>query len=459
MNQDQAEKLRHRLSAPDSLSTDLAGREEYHHDATPYTRVPTALLLAESVADIVTAVEFCASNNIPITVRGAGTGLSGGCVVSPGGLLLSTELLLDLEIIPDHKVALCGPGVITKDLVEAAEPLGLTYPPDPASYEESTLGGNIAENAGGLRCQRFGVTKDYVLGLEVVLADGSILPTGYFNRHRGFLLGDLIVGSEGTLGIVTRIALRLTPKPDRGETILVAFDKPRDGARTVRAINQAGIIPTVMEFLDGDAAACSNEYEQSEDFDRVAALLLLETDDRRSADQAAQIRRICRENSCSYLRSEPDPDRAESLWKVRRNLSNAIKALAALRISEDVAVPNSRFPELVEFVSQMNRESSLRINSYGHAGDGNLHVNFMAGTDDEATHTEVKRWVAILMRKTIELGGTLTGEHGIGLAKKEYMPLEFSPPELRLMATVKSMFDPHGLLNPDKLISHKNFWH
>jgi glycolate oxidase len=444
------------LSAPDSLETDLGSREEYHHDATPYNRVPTALLLAESVEDIVTAITFCASEAIPITARGAGTGLSGGCVVSPGGLLLSTERLIDLKIYPELKLALCGPGVITKDLVDAAAPLGLTYPPDPASYEECTLGGNIAENAGGLRCKRFGVTKDYVLGLEAVLPDGAILRTGVINDNRGFSLGDLIVGSEGTLAIVTRIALRLTESPGRGATILVAFDQPDDCARTVSAINQAGIIPTVMEFLDGDAAACSNEYEQSEDFDRVAALLLLETDDRQAEKQAEQLRTICRENRCSYLRSESDPERAESLWRVRRNLSNAVKALAELRISEDVAVPNSRFPDLVSFVSDMNRHSRLRINSYGHAGDGNLHVNFMASVDDPDTRLEVERWVGVLMEKTIELGGTLTGEHGIGLAKRAYLPLEFSPAELSLMKTVKAIFDSRGLFNPEKLFPTEN---
>jgi glycolate oxidase subunit GlcD len=456
VNQAQADQLKSRLSSPDSLITDLTARDEYHHDATHYARIPTALLLAESVPDLVIAVQFCSAEKIPITPRGAGTGLSGGCVVSPGGLLLSTENLTELEIVPELKLALCGPGVITKDLVDAAAPLGLTYPPDPASYEECTLGGNVAENAGGLRCRRFGVTKDYVLGLEAVLADGSTVQTGYFSQNRGFCLGELMIGSEGTLGIVTRMALRLIESPGRGETILVAFDDPKDCARTVSEVNRSGIIPTVMEFLDGDAAACSNEYEQTEDLDKVAALLLIETDDRHPREQAEQIRRICQKNRCSYLRSETDPERVESLWKVRRNLSNAIKALAALRISEDVAVPNSRFPELVEFVSGMNRESSLRSNSYGHAGDGNLHVNFMASADDSVSRTEVERCVQILMKKTIDMGGTLTGEHGIGLAKKEYLGFEFSPAELHVMTSINAIFDPSGLLNPDKLFPGKN---
>ena len=443
--------MRRRLRKPDSLTADLSNLEQYHHDATSYRAVPTALLLAETAEDVVAAVSFCATENIPITARGAGTGLSGGCIISPGGLLLSTERLQHLEIVPEKRMAFCGPGVITKQLQDEAQKHSLTYPPDPASYEESTLGGNVAENAGGLRCKRFGVTKDYVLGLEAVLPDGQVLQTGTFNRNRGFSLGDLVVGSEGTFAIVTKIALRLIDLPRRGETILVAFNDPKDAAQAVSDINTSGVILTVMEFLDGDAAACSNEYEKSEGFDQVAAILLLETSDTHP-EQAALIKQICEKNHSSYLRSEVVPERAENLWRVRRNISKAVKAMAGLRISEDVAVPNSRFPALVGFVAEMNRQSRLRINCFGHAGDGNLHVNFLAPSDSEAERVEVDRWVECLMRKTVDLGGTLTGEHGIGLAKRQYLGLEFDPPTLSIMRTIKGVFDPCGLFNPDKLL-------
>jgi glycolate oxidase len=361
-----------------------------------------------------------------------------------------------MEIVPERKLAFCEPGVITKELQDAAQKLGLTYPPDPASYEESTLGGNVAENAGGLRCKRFGVTRDYVLGVEAVLPDGSFLKTGYFNDTRGFSLGDMLVGSEGTLAIVTNIALRLIDLPGRGETILVAFDNSKDAAQAVSDINTSGIVPTVMEFLDGDAAACSNEYEKSEGFDKVAAVLLLETSDNDAPTQTARIRRICERNRCSYLRSETDPRRAENLWRVRRNISKAVKAMAGLRISEDVAVPNSQFPALVHFVAEMNRQSRLRINCFGHAGDGNLHVNFLAPADSEAERAEVEKWVDVLMRKTVYLGGTLTGEHGIGLAKRQFLDLEFDLATLGAMRAVKDVFDPAQLFNPDKLLPPTN---
>ncbi len=451
MSPQQIEELRTLLKSPASLVTGGDKYEDYAHDATGHTRTPDCLLLAKTAEDIVTALTFCYEKGIPVTPRGTGTGLSGGCVASPGALLLSTEKLRSIEIDPVRKIAFCGPGDITKEVQDAALAQGLAYPPDPASFEECSLGGNIAENAGGLRCKRFGVTKDYVIGLEAVLMDGSRIKTGCFNNYRGFSIGDVFVGSEGTLAIVTRIALRLIDQPGPGDTILVAFKRPRDAAQTVTEITGAGIIPTVMEFLDGDAAACANEYEKTDGLDRAAAILLLETSDIDRKGQTERIRRICEKNDCSHLRTESDPNRAENLWKVRRNMTYAAKAQAELRISEDVAVPNSRFPVLVQFVSDMNSRSSLRINSYGHAGDGNLHVNFMAAKDTPEAREEIEKRILTLMRKTIELGGTLSGEHGIGLAKQPYLTLEFDPSTLRAMHKVKSVFDPDCLLNPDKI--------
>lgn len=447
------ESLRKQLKAPDSLITSPAGKEDYLdylHDATHFHSEPVGLLLAKSVADTVAAVRFCHRHNIPITPRGAGTGLSGGCVASRGGFLISTEPLRELSIMPEKQMAICGPGLITKELLDAAAKHDLTYPPDPASYEESTLGGNVAEGAGGLRCKRFGVTKDYVIGLEAILADGSLLKTGYFNDNRGFPIGDLLIASEGTLAIVTRIAVRLVTMPDRGDTLLAAFDNPHSAAQTVTDITVAGIIPTVMEYLDGDAVYCSNQYEHTEGLDNAAAILLFETSDR-DPMQTEKIRKLCEKNDCSYLRTETDPKLADTLWRVRRNLSKAINEIGAYRISEDVAVPCSRFPTLVDFVSQMNSQSRLRINSFGHAGDGNLHVNFIADSDSPEELAEVERWIVKLMEKAVELRGTLSGEHGIGLAKKAYLALEFNAPTLKAMKNIKTILDPDSLLNPDKI--------
>jgi len=443
--------LRNRLSSPSRLITDGTADEEFSHDATSLSTPPQAVLIAHSASDVVAAVEFCRQHQIPITPRGAGTGLSGGCVPSPGGLVISTAAMNDLDIRPDEKTAICGPGVITKDLQDQAGKYGLTYPPDPASYTESTIGGNVAEGAGGLRCKRFGVTKDYILGLEAVTGEGRLLRTGVFSSVPCFSLGDVLIASEGTLAIVTNVAVCLIGSPSRGSTILVAFETPRDAAQAVADINASGMILTVMEYMDGDTIALANEYEQAEGIEKVAAALLLETDDRDPQRQTEAVEAICQRHHCSYLRSEPDQERAEQLWQLRRNVSNAAKALAVVKVSEDVAVPNGQFPDLVAFVAQMNRKSAVRINSYGHAGDGNLHVNFLGATDSPAVRGEIADGVTRLMRETIRLGGTLTGEHGIGIAKREYLPLEFDSPTLAFMRSVKDVLDPSRVLNPEKL--------
>ncbi len=449
----QFEDLRSHLSFPDSLVSAVTSEyEKYFTDATTYSGQPAAILFARVKEDVQAAVRFCHKNKIPLVPRGAGTGLSGGCIASSDSLLLSTELISHIIVNKSTASAIVGPGAITKTLQDEAAKVGLTYPPDPASFRESTLGGNVAEGAGGLRCRRFGVTKDYVLGLEAVLADGSLLHTGLLGSGSGFGLEDLLQASEGTLGIITEIAFRLIPIPTRGATILVAFDHPTKAAQTVADITAQGIIPTVLEFLDGDAAACSNEYEKNEGLDDAAAILLLETAGQDTTKEIVQIREICERNRCTYLRGETDSERAESLWNVRRNLSKAIKASAAIRISEDVAVPNTQFPVLVDFVAKMNLASPLRINAFGHAGDGNLHVNFLSSSGSEADKELIEQGILTLMKKTVELGGTLTGEHGIGLAKRAYLPLEFDPATLKAMQAIKQVFDPNSILNPGKLL-------
>jgi glycolate oxidase len=445
------EALRGALAAPDSLIEELSGFSNYFHDATQHTAEPAALLIAESVDDIIIAVRHCRDYGIPITTRGAGTGLSGGCVASPGALLLSTERLDDIDVDPFHRIALCGPGVITKDLQDLAATFGLTYPPDPASYTESTLGGNVAEGAGGLRCKKYGVTKDYVIGLEAVTAAAETVQTGYFSGQRGLNFGDVFIASEGTLGIITRIAVRLTPTPPRGITILAGFDSMAGAARTVSEITAAGIVPAVLEFVDGDAIACVNSYTPTKGLDQAEALLLIETGGEQSASEKTAIESICKRNRASLLRTEADPEKAESLWKIRRTVSTAVRAISRYAVSEDVVVPISRFPDLVGFVAEMNAASSLRINSFGHAGDGNLHVYFISADASPADLTRIDEGIACLMHKTLALGGTITGEHGVGLAKRQFLQDEFDAPTLAAMKKFKDIFDPNHLLNPDKL--------
>ncbi|UCD63954.1 MAG: FAD-binding protein [Candidatus Zixiibacteriota bacterium] len=451
MNSRAAEELSARLSRPELLVTDFSDYEAYLHDATNDRGKPGALVFAETEGDVAAAVDFCRAHSLALVPRGAGTGLSGGCVPAEGSLVLSTERMRRLTIDRESRTALCGPGVITKELLDKAAEFGLTYPPDPASYDESTLGGNVAENAGGLRCLRFGVTRDYVIGLRGVTVSGERMATGVLSKSKGFNLGDVLIGSEGTLLIITEIAVRLIPTPRVGDTILAAFGDPVDAARTVRDITRSGMVPTVLEYLDGDAAECSNKYEKTEGVERAAAILLVETPAENRQALTAAVRSFCRKNSCSHLRVESDENRVEQLWRIRRNLSNAVKEMATVRVSEDVAVPISKFPVLIDFVAEMNRTSPLRINAFGHAGDGNLHVNFLSMTGEDKDYQIMEQDIARLLKRTVELGGTLSGEHGVGLAKRRYLPLEFDGPTLDGMKRIKFIFDPQNLLNPGKI--------
>ncbi len=451
MKQSILEKLTKEFKESGKLNTLPNQLEGYDRDATEFIAPVSAVFMAQTRDDVIAAVKFCHEHSIPITARGAGTGLSGGCVPAPDALVLSTENVRHLKINIEAKTALCGPGVITRELMDAAKLEKLYYPPDPASFEESTLGGNVAEGAGGLRCKRFGVTKDYVLGIEAVLADGSVIRTGSLGGKQSFPINDLFIASEGTLAIITDIEFRLIEPTQTGCTILASFSTPKDAAQTVSDITSSGIIPTVMEFLDGDAVSCVNEYEKIDGLENAAGLLLMETSDGIDGNQVDRIKQFCEKNNSSLLRIENDPDKIERLWKVRRNLSHATKEIAGYRISEDVVVPNSKFPDLVDFVADLNKESSIRINSYGHAGDGNLHVNFLASSGTPEVLAEVEKGIEKLVEITLSLGGTLTGEHGVGLAKKMFINREFDPPTIRAMLAFKEIFDPSGILNPDKI--------
>ncbi len=441
------DELSETLSPTTKIITDLTDYENYCHDATIETGNPSALIFAQDEDDICQIVNFCNIHNIPLVPRGAGTGLSGGAVPQDGAIVLSLERMTQLKIDTLKKIAYAQTGVITKTILDEAKKLNLFYPPDPASYDESTIGGNVAENAGGLKCVKYGVTKDYVLGIRGITANGNILKTGIYNHKTGFDFTELFIGSEGTLIIITEIALRLIDMPKAGETILTAYDNPKNAAQTVSDIRMAGITPIVMEFLDGDAAACSNNYERNDSLDNVAAILLIESE----STDSKKIENICKNNNCTYIKHEVDADKTELLWKIRRNLSKAVKEMSVVRISEDVAVPISKFPLLVDFVAELNKKSNLRINSFGHAGDGNLHVNFMGQTGSEEELQEIEIEIEHLLHKAIELGGTLSGEHGIGLAKKKYLHLEFDKNCLSYMKLVKSVFDESAILNPNKI--------
>ncbi len=442
------------LSNKDALIKDVHANQKYLTDATEHRGIPDVIVMAESSEDVIATIKFCKENDLSITARGAGTGLSGGCVPLAGGVLLSTENINFLKVNPKTKTAVCGPGTLTKELDDEARKFDLTYPPDPASYAESTMGGNVAENAGGLRCLKYGVTRDYVLGMKAVTAEGEILLSGCYSNNQGFNFNDILIGSEGTLAIITELCLKLIDLPKTGNTFLISFDNPSNAAKTVADIRGGGLIPTVMEYLDGDAALCSNQYEKSEGLEALndsAALLLIETSHKHRQKESDLISSIANKNGATFIRSESDKQKSDELWRVRRNLSKAVKAISKIRISEDVVVPNSKFTELIKFVSELNSRYKIRINAFGHAGDGNLHVNYMSETGSDEEIAEIERGIKELMKKTIELSGSLSGEHGIGIEKRKFLPLEFDKNTLSAMKFLKETFDFSNRLNPKKI--------
>ncbi len=439
----------------ENLILDTESLPEYARDASEINVKPLAIFFADDESQVIDVINKCRIEQIPIVFRGAGTGYTGGAVPVSGGLVLSLEKMRKLKIDAKNKIALCGPGVITIELMKDAQKYGLYYPPDPASYDESALGGNVAENAGGLHCKKYGVTKDYVIGLRAVTIEGEIINTGYFSNTDIFDLTSVLIGSEGLLAAVIEIAVRLIKTPDIGPTILVAFDKPEEAAAVVAEIIRLGIIPAVMEYMDGDAIDCSNRYDKSIDIKKAKAILLLETDGKNCISEAETIKNICRQYNPVSLMFETDPVLTENLWKIRRNLSKAVKASVKYKIAEDVCVPPSKLPKLVKFVSALNTKFPIRVNSYGHAGDGNLHVNFLTDDKKYIENGLIGAGIKKLFKKTLELGGTLTGEHGIGLTKKDFLKMEFTSNTIDRMKDIKSVFDPNNLLNPGKMFSGK----
>ncbi len=358
-----------------------------------------------------------------------------------------------LEIDTANKTAIVEPGVITQVLADRAASVGLFYPPDPASVKESSIGGNVAECAGGLRCKKYGLTKDYVLGLEGYDIEGELVQTGCFAGDEVYDLGSILIGSEGTLAVITRIALQLIDPPEHRRTFFATFSRQSDAATVVSGIMAAGVIPAVLEFMDGDAIACTLDYLKWTDIIPAAAALVIELDGDQAAvdSETASILPIINAHRPMQFEQTEDDARREYLWTLRRSISRAITAAAKLRVSEDVCVPPSRLPGLVEALPELGRRYNLRVNSFGHAGDGNLHVNFLAAEDTPDVHARIHSAVLELFKTTIAMDGTISGEHGIGTTKKQYLPIEVPAPTLELFRRLKTAFDPPNLINPGKI--------
>lgn len=391
-----------------------------------------------------------------VTPRGAGSGMSGGSVAVSGGLVMAMNRFNRIiSIDTDNFVGTVQPGVVTGAFQRIVSDYGLFYPPDPSSADFSTLGGNLAECAGGARAVKYGVTRDYVLGIEVVLPTGEIVRTGVTTAKGvvGYDLTRLLVGSEGTLGVITEMALRLLPLPEAVRTLSAVFVDMHMAARCVVEIMRRGIVPRAVEYMDRNAIYCVKDYLEEAILQDAGAMLLIETDGTvQEAEIAAEkITEVLGRQGAKHVQSAGSTEAAESLWRARKAVSPALYTYGPDKINEDIVVPRSRLPQMVERIGRLAEETGLTMVSFGHAGDGNIHFNIMYDSSRPEQEVAARRAVDEIFDYTLELGGTISGEHGVGIAKAPYMDREVGPGALALMKRIKAAFDPAGILNPGKM--------
>ena len=441
--------------------TNASDLQEYSSDETEdLVYMPSVVLIPENEKEIAEVLKYCNAQKIPVTPAGARTGLSGGSLPIHGGVLLSTEKLNRIISIDEknHQVT-TEPGVITQVLQDAVKEKGLFYPPDPASRGSCFIGGNIAENSGGPKAVKYGVTNEYVLNLEVVLPNGEIIWTGanVIKNATGYNLTQLMVGSEGTLGVVTKIVLKLRTHPTHDMLMLVPFYEAKKACQAVSAIFRAGIVPSGLEFMEKDALLLAQEF--TEDYtikvsDSHEAHLLIEVDGfdpeilMKECEQIIGVLENFETDEILFAESEAQKN---TLWNLRRKVGEAVKGHSTYK-EEDTVVPRFHLPQLLESVKDIGNKYGFQSVCYGHAGDGNLHVNILKGTlNDELWNDELPKAIEEIFQKVVALGGTISGEHGIGLVQKPYMHIAFPEITLNLMREIKKVFDPNGILNPGKI--------
>ncbi|MGO9611047.1 MAG: FAD-binding oxidoreductase [Verrucomicrobiia bacterium] len=432
-------------------------RIAYSYDATAMlTQPPEAIVFVESSQQVSDVLKLANAEGFKVVPRGSGTNLSGGTIPVENGIVLVTVKMDRIqEIDPRNLTALVQPGVLTARIDEAAAAHGLFYPPDPGSLKVSTIGGNVAENSGGLRGLKYGVTRDYVLGLEVVLPTGDLLRCGTkcVKDVAGYSIKDLFIGSEGTLGIVTEILLKLLPRPAARKTMLAMFPSMTDAAETVSAIIAAKIIPCTLEFLDRTTIRCVEDYANIGLPLDAEAILLMETDGHPVVveEEAARMIELAKQHHARDVRIARDAAEADKLTSARRAAFSALARVSPTTILEDATVPRSELATMIAFIQRTAEKYKLKIGTFGHFGDGNLHPTFLC---DERNHEEIECVHAAfreIFEKAIALGGTITGEHGVGLAKKEFLEKFAGKTSLDVMRALKRTLDPNHVLNPGKI--------
>jgi glycolate oxidase len=424
------------------------------------SHAPEIVVFAESTAHVSKLLKLANRRGIPVTARGAGIGYVGGCVPLRGGIALSLARMNRIkEISAADSIAVVEPGAVTGVLQAAVRRRGLFYPPDPASLKECSIGGNIATNAGGPRCLKYGVTRSYVLGLEVVLANGDVLRTGgrTHKNKTGFDLVGLFTGSEGLLGVVTEATLRLLPLPPARASVAASFRTFRQAAKAVQEIFRAGFLPAALEIADPFTLRCAREYLGSEIAPGAKSLLLMDLDGQPASvrGESAEMARLLKKMNALSVKTAFGQEECEKMWGLRRAYSTSLKASGLTKLNEDVAVPRGRLVDLVEFCERLHKKYGYPVACFGHAGDGNIHVNIMAANyhTDKAVHAKVQKALDELFAQVLAWGGVITGEHGIGIAKQRWWPQATSPVSRAVHAALKTALDPKGILNPGKFVA------
>ncbi len=450
-------QLQNELSSGE-LRTDPETCQQYAGDKWKAVHLPEAVALPRTTRSVAAILRFANQHRIPVTPRGAGCGYAGGCVPVHGGLVLSLARLNRIkEISAADFVAVVQPGIITEKLQAAVEKQGLFYPPDPASRAECHIGGNIATNAGGPRCLKYGVTRDYVLGLEVVLADGTVTRLGSrtHKNKTGFDLARLFVGSEGMLGVITEATLKLLPLPPFRACLSIGFSSMAEDAQTIRAIFAAGFLPSALEVADAFTLAAAQKRTGSQLLAGCQAHLIVQMDgqERTARLELKDVEKIVRRFHPRFVRRAFGDAQCETIWQLRREFSYALRDTGLQKLNEDIAVPRGHLEDLFRFTAALQAKHGFPLACFGHAGDGNIHVNVMVDENLPDVNARCRAVLDSLFKQVLAWGGVITGEHGIGLSRKPWWPLAASAEVQALHQTIKQALDPHGLLNPGKFLS------
>lgn len=442
----------------DNVYDDKAHLIAYCYDATRTRYQPDAVIFPRNEEDVSAILKYCNEHRIIITPRGAGSGFTGGSLPANGGVILAFEKHMNkiLEIDMENMVAVVQPGVINMDLQRAVEAKGLFYPPDPASQEYSTLGGNVSENAGGMRAAKYGITKDYVMALRAVIPNGEIIRAGKrtIKDVAGYNIAGILIASEGTLGIITEITLKLIAKPKMSQTAMGVFPTVNDAMNAVYKSMAAGVTPVAMEFLDNySIRAVEQKYSKGLPIE-AGAILITDVDGNSQEDLTTQldiIEKAFAENGCSEFKRAQNKDESNALWFARRNVSQCITVYGSKKLNEDITVPRSKLPDLLAEIGKIAQKYNVTVPCFGHTGDGNVHTNVMVDGSDAKALEIGHHAIEEIFKATVALGGTLSGEHGIGLSKAPFMHLAFSDAEMELFRSIKKAFDPNNILNPSKM--------